>query len=136
MLYRKSFLRFRTKGFVNISIFLMLGLLIWGCSKRVIRWSPEVGPPDGGKYRGICAGDFNADGNIDLAGGVIEPGGIRVYWGRGDGTWVYKRMPIDIGEVRSMESADFNEDGFDDIAATSWGDVKGVHVYFSDGKGG
>ncbi len=110
-------------------------IIITGCTDRVIRWSTEVGPPDGGKYRGVAAGDFNGDGNIDLVGGSYLPGGTYVYLGRGDGTWLYNGKASDIGEIRSMESADFNEDGYDDIVITTWGDLKGVHVYFSDGKG-
>ena len=120
---------------VVLLITALIVLVIAGCSRKVMRWSAEVGPPDGGKYRGIAAGDFNGDGNIDLAGGNFQPGGIFIYWGRGDGTWIYKRFASDEGEIRSMECADFNEDGFDDIVVTTWGDLKGVHVYVSDGKG-
>lgn len=125
----------RAKSTTTIAVSAALILLVVGCTKKVIRWSAEVGPPDGGKYRGVAAGDFNGDGNIDLVGGSYLPGGTYVYLGRGDGTWIYHGKASDIGEIRSMESADFNEDGFDDIAITTWGDLKGVHVYFSDGKG-
>ena len=107
-----------------------------GCSRKTIRWSAEVGPPDGGRYRGVAAGDFNGDGHVDLAAGSIIPGGVVIYWGHGDGTWIYKGLLTDLGEIRSMESADFNEDGYDDVVFSTWGDLKGVHVYFSNGKGG
>ena len=115
---------------------LLVGLGMSGCSRQGMQWSPEVGPPDGGRYRGVCAGDFNGDGHIDLAAGIIEPGGVNIYWGRGDGTWIYKGIASDLGEIRSMECADFNEDGYDDITLTTWGDLKGVHVYYSLGNGG
>ncbi len=115
---------------------LLLALVFDGCARKTIRWSAEVGPPDGGSYRGVAAGDFNGDGHVDLAAGSIRPGGIVVYWGRGDGTWIYKGLAIDLGEIRSMESADFNEDGYFDLVFSTWGDLKGIHVLFSNGKGG
>lgn len=126
----------RHLGLGVIMLWLALsGLLIYSCSQKTVRWSVEVGPPDGGKYRGIAAGDFNGDGYIDLAGGNFRTGGVTIYWGRGDGTWIYMDKASKLGEIRSMESADFDEDGFDDIAVTTWGDLKGVHIYLSDGKG-
>lgn len=126
----------RSKIGVSALILLALIAVFNGCTKTTIHWSPEVGPPDGGKFRGVCSGDFNGDGNLDLAAGIISPGGVVVYWGRGDGTWIYKGKASDLGEIRSMECADFNEDGYDDIVLTTWGDLKGVHVYFSLGNGG
>lgn len=125
----------------NISLFvlipaLIIFLFIIGCAPKFILWSGEIGPADGGKYRGIAAGDFNNDGSIDLVGGFFQPGGTKIYWGHGDGTWHVAGMASRTGEIRSIESADFNEDGFDDIVITTWGDLKGVHVYFSDGTGG
>lgn len=119
-----------------VLMILLLMVLWWGCSRRTAYWSVEVGPADGGKFRGIAAGDFNGDGNVDLAGGNISPGGIRIYCGRGDGTWYYSNPAAELGSFRSMESADFNCDGFDDIVASSWADLKGIHVYYSDGKSG
>jgi len=115
---------------------LALSIMLTGCSKKGIRWGVEVGPADGGKYRGLAVGDFNSDDNPDLVGGSTIPGGTKVYWGNGDGTWSIAGMSSQSGEIRSIESADFNEDGFDDIVVSTWGDLKGIHVYFSNGKGG
>ena len=127
---------FSTKIKFTVPLLLIAFLLMPGCARRNIQWSAEVGPPDGGKYRGVAAGDFNGDGHIDLAAGVIDPGGVIVYWGRGDGSWIYKGTASELGEIRSMECGDFNEDGFDDIVVSTWGGLKGVHVYYSLGKGG
>ncbi|MBC8276597.1 MAG: hypothetical protein H8E46_00065, partial [FCB group bacterium] len=61
--------------FIALSV-LLLALVFDGCARKNIKWSAEVGPPDGGSYRGVAAGDFNGDSHIDLAAGSIRPGGV------------------------------------------------------------
>ncbi|MEM9273768.1 MAG: FG-GAP-like repeat-containing protein [Cyanobacteria bacterium P01_F01_bin.143] len=68
----------------------------------------------------ITAGDFNNDGNVDLATGDngLESGKISVLFGNGDGTFA---TPIDTEinttlYLNGLSTADFNGDGFEDIA--------------------
>jgi len=104
---------------------------------KYVHWGPESGPPDGGNYYAVATGDLNNDGYIDLLGGSFSPNrGIRVWLGRGNGSWVEVDSPSGLGDIRSLDVADFNEDGHADIVSTSWGDLKGVQVWLSDGKGG
>ena len=68
----------------------------------------------------ITAGDFNNDGNVDLATGDngSESGQISVLFGNGDGTFA---TPINTTintalSLNGFSTADFNGDGFEDIA--------------------
>jgi protein involved in polysaccharide export with SLBB domain/outer membrane protein OmpA-like peptidoglycan-associated protein len=114
-------------------------LLLAACAPamKYVEWPAESGPPDGGNYYSVAAGDVNADGFTDIVGGSYNPDrGISVWLGRGDGSWVDAGGPSDLGDIRALDIADFNEDGCNDIVSTSWGDLKGVQVWLADGTGG
>jgi len=119
-----------------------IGLLILfslACAPGIkyVHWGPESGPPDGGNYYAVATGDLNNDGHMDIVGGSFSPNrGIRVWLGRGNGSWIEVNSPSGLGDIRSLDIADFNEDGHADIVSTSWGDLKGVQVWLSDGNGG
>ena len=62
------------------------------------------------------AGDFNNDGNLDLATPV--EGGIALLFGKGDGTFASADV-YDVGQITGAAAvADFNGDGAPDIAVT------------------
>jgi uncharacterized protein (TIGR03437 family) len=68
----------------------------------------------------MTAGDFDGDGNADLAvtGGRQGNGDIRILWGKGDGTFsvaVLGKVQF-IESQYSMATGDFNGDGIDDFA--------------------
>ncbi len=113
---------------------------------------PDAGPPDagpppacmtydllppafvsaGGEPTDIITADFNQDGHLDLAvtdwaSALGSLKGVRVLFGRGDGTFraaVYAYAPIDgcsgttcIPDIpNGLATADMNRDGFPDIA--------------------
>lgn len=67
----------------------------------------------------ITVGDFNNDGNVDLATGDngSESGNISVIFGNGDGTFA---NPVDTTinsalSLNGLSTDDFNGDGFDDL---------------------
>ena len=67
----------------------------------------------------ITAGDFNNDGNVDLATGDngSESGNISILLGNGDGTFA---NPVDTTinsalSLSGLSTADFNGDGFEDL---------------------
>ena len=88
----------------------------------------------------IEAGDFNRDGNPDLAVSNHLTGDISILLGKGDGTFEdQSRVRVD-PLPRALALGDFNNDGKLDIASAS-GDnknktvIKGGMILLGDGKG-
>jgi VCBS repeat protein len=78
----------------------------------------------------LAVGDFNRDGQQDLAVGNSGGGGISVLLGRGDGLFTPQAsLPFD---ARSVVVADFDADGRQDLVAAG-GDT--VEVFFGIGTG-
>ncbi|MCD6451052.1 MAG: VCBS repeat-containing protein [Acidobacteria bacterium] len=98
-------------------------------------WSEELGPVSSGGYYGVAVGDFNGDGIPDLAAGSFQPGGIRVWVGKGDGSFVEINSPLSGAEVHSVKAIDFDKDGNSDLVASFTGEERGVAVFISKGDG-
>ena len=85
--------------------------------------------------RGVTIGDFNGDGNADLA--VLSPRGndsrIDVYFGNGDGTFATpaEKLSISLG-ISFIANADMNGDGLPDLLVTT---VKNIAVFINQGGG-
>jgi len=91
---------------------------------RLHRHAPPAGVPEPsvGRYpTSVTAGDFNGDGNLDLA--VINLGSynVSVLLGNGDGTF-RAAANYDVGFFpHSVTSGDFNGDGKPDLAVANQG---------------
>jgi hypothetical protein len=88
----------------------------------------------------IVTGDFNGDGNTDIAIGFSEPGGtsavpIAIALGNGDGTFTAGQTPDITGvSISSIVVGDFNGDGHADLAlAGSVGN--GLQILLGNGNG-
>jgi hypothetical protein len=85
---------------------------------------------------GIIVGDFDGDGNLDLAVANTDTppshSGFSVFLGKGDGTFQTEQHYtfIDTGSV--IATGDFNGDGFPDIARAI---TRGVIPYINQGDG-
>jgi hypothetical protein len=81
----------------------------------------------------LVLGDFNGDGNLDVA--VTNNLDVRVFMGRGDGTlskgagYFAGRFPI------SIATADFNGDGIPDLVVSNFTNPKPCHASVLLGNG-
>jgi len=79
----------------------------------------------------VTAFDLNGDGILDLV--APADGGLNVFLGRGDGTFV-PAPTISMPQINNVAAADFNGDGIPDLAL-SLPDVNQVEVLLGNGDG-
>jgi protein involved in polysaccharide export with SLBB domain len=140
---RRNLSPYKVTLILNPFLVLVLGLFLISCASGIElsppslerNWSPELGPISRGGYYTVTVGDFNGDGIPDLSAGGFQPGGIKVWIGKGDGYFVEADSPLTIAEVRSLRTADFNNDGKVDLVASFIGEERGVAVFLSQGDG-
>ena len=83
----------------------------------------------------VAVGDFNGDGQPDLAVGYLEGNVVSVLLGRGDGTFTPAASPLVVGDFPSdVVVGDFNADGQPDLAVVNNGDDT-VSVLLGQGDG-
>lgn len=95
-------------------------------------------------FIGLVAADFTGDGILDLITaetsplfGNLENRAVRLFAGRGDGTFSAPVRMFPGVNVAQMAAADLNEDGFIDLLGTvgSRGTSNGFAVLFGNGDG-
>ena len=81
------------------------------------------------------AGDFNGDGNLDIAvvNSEFRVAPITVLLGNGDGTFQPKRSLFGGNFVEAIASADLNGDGIPDLMTSSF--TSNMRVYAGNGDG-
>ena len=103
------------------------------------RWKPGKGPIEINTYEGLRAADLNGDGHIDIVAANASSdlqGGIQVWLGTGQGTWVAGAAPTVTGIYMDVAVADFNGDGRLDIAGAGWGLHGALRVWLGNPAGG
>src|SRR5262249_13302884 len=88
----------------------------------------------------LAAGDFNADGKIDLAAANwgASSNDVSILLGNGDGTFADAiDVSIPAGDSWNIASGDLNADGKSDLVLTSYDDYSGgyLNVLLSNGDG-
>jgi len=82
----------------------------------------------------MAVGDFNGDGNDDVAISLPGEGTISIYYSNGDGTF-YQGAQVDPGQLpQTMVVGDFNGDGKLDLAV-GLENSQQVCLLFNNGNG-
>jgi|GEM_PF-1963559 len=76
---------------------------------------------DTGTPTGIAAGDFNHDGKLDVAVSDGANNLVRIYTGKGDGSFAADGTVAAGSQPSAIAAADFNNDGNLDLAVTNAG---------------
>jgi len=85
-------------------------------------WTRHTIASDGG-YMGTIVGDFDGDGDWDVASGN-KTGAMHTYWFENDGTgtgWTPHQLPVSGDNVDNMRAHDYNGDGRDDLIIEQYG---------------
>ncbi len=69
-------------------------------------------------------GDFNSDGELDLAVVNLNDNTVTILFGNGDGTFSATTSPVIVNQPGTMVTADFNGDGRLDFAIVDGFDNK------------
>jgi hypothetical protein len=85
----------------------------------------------------VAVGDFNGDGNLDLAVANGTDGDLSILLGNGDGTFYLKSSPPTGSNPSWIAVGDFNNDGIPDLAVANTGTVtsRGTTVTVLKGNG-
>jgi hypothetical protein len=96
-------------------------------------FQPHVDYPVGVFPTGLAVGDFNEDGNVDVAVSAGNGNTVTVLWGAGTGTF-QGQVAAGTGDTPYAAAAgDFNNDGRTDLVAVNFGE-NSVSVILSNGK--
>lgn len=103
-----------------------------GTQRAALSFGPPVAYPSGQNAVGLVPGDFDSDGDIDLAfvnaGPDTTVDGAIILFNRGDGTF---DPPVRYGRLyysHAITSADYNGDGREDLALATYVVPSGVEV--------
>ena len=90
----------------------------------------------GSEPQAIIVGDFDGDGNADLAVANYGSQNISVVFGRGDGTFgPGATYPVGTSHPMGIAAGDFNHDGKVDLAVANFGPTSTVSVLLGTGGG-
>ncbi len=115
-----------------------LAAALAGCAQSAVHAPVETHTLPGrlsaeAKSLAVAIADVVNDGNLDVATGAGEPGGIAVSYGDGAGSLVETQILAVEGDVRSVALADVNEDGLTDIIYSVQRQSSGIRIMLNQG---
>ena len=111
------------------------GIHVW-LGNGANEWYRGGDPVSQGVFRDIVVGDFNRDGNVDVAGtSFMAPGGIYIWYGGGSGEWFDGVPPTDEESFWGIGAGDFNGDGQVDIVAGNY-QHRGLYIWYRNKEKG
>jgi FG-GAP-like repeat/Abnormal spindle-like microcephaly-assoc'd, ASPM-SPD-2-Hydin len=138
---------FNGDGDADMAVAAEEGVVIWisdGDGTFTEGQTLTIDPQVNATANSVVTGDFNGDGNVDLA---YSDGPYKVYiaLGNGDGTFVAPSAPTKFNTPFSLgagllQAADFNGDGDTDLALaggvhSQFYEETGYQIFLSDGDG-
>jgi len=110
----------------DTDIFILVGD---GLGSFAILTSADVGDTD---VTALETADLDADGHLDLVAASFDRDAIGITRGRGNGSFLPRRLILGIPDARDLVLGDWNGDGLVDVAVASIV----LSVLFGDGAGG
>jgi Bacterial Ig-like domain (group 3)/FG-GAP-like repeat/Abnormal spindle-like microcephaly-assoc'd, ASPM-SPD-2-Hydin len=105
-----------------------------GQPQSSLNWGPGLSTTVGNASISVAAGDFNADGIVDLAVANADDNTVSILLGNGDGTYTTKTT-LSTGETPlKLALADFNNDGIADLVTVNTDDNT-LSVFLGVGDG-
>ena len=84
----------------------------------------------------LTRGDFNGDGNLDLAVSNFEGTTVSILLGNGDGTFQTQTTLSTISSPFGIAVGDLNGDGIPDLVVGNDSPNGGLNIFLGDGSGG
>ena len=110
-------------------------LALFVCSLHAETFKNPKFIPTGGDVWAMNTGDFNNDGNLDLAY-LDSSATLHILVGNGDGTFhVTQDIPLPVGIGGVIAVTDINQDGIPDLVLGGGGPQGQVGVFFGNGDG-
>jgi hypothetical protein len=97
--------------------------------------STTVALASGANPAGLAVGDFNGDGQLDLAVAESGTGSVSILLGKGNGTFSAGQPVKSGGSPNAIAVGDFNGDGFLDLAVAKDVNTTVVNVFSGFGDG-
>ncbi len=125
--------------FITALALVMVMLPFWGSSALAVSFSPATLYPVGSQPNAVTVGDFNRDGNLDIAvANEVGPpccGSVSIFLGDGKGGFSGPTNFASGDSPFSIAVGDFNEDGKLDLAVAHVAGSTGVSIMLGNGDG-